>query len=218
MNSRIVPLILSLCAGVISAQQTRPATMPAVDLSTPRGALRALNLAMTEGDVATITRLFLAPSPSDRQMVEADAEMSAALAALRRAAATAFGEDGAKTVTGDTAGGAADSIARIEAAEINVAGDTATVVYRDEKETPFLLKKVANEWRVPVSDLGRPIDPEALARRLADLEVQRRVVLDIADEIRSGKLATAEQARETWRSRILQAATSQPTTRPAGTK
>jgi hypothetical protein len=214
----ILTTLLLFLATVACAQQTRPASAPAADLSNPRASLRALNLAMTDGDVDTIMRLFIASNDAERKMVRADADMAAALAALRRAALTAYGVEGAKTVTGDMAGGAADSSVRIDSAEITIKGDTATVVYHDEKEAPFILKKVADGWKVPVSQLGTPIDSPALSQRLADLEMQRKVVLDITRQIHEGGLTTPDQAREAWQSRILQAATSQPASRPAGTK
>ncbi|HSU68137.1 MAG TPA: hypothetical protein VLJ39_14765 [Tepidisphaeraceae bacterium] len=207
------PLIVSAlsCAGSLTlAQHTQPATAPVADLSTPRTALRALNQAMREGDVETIKRLFLASNPSEVKMIEADAEMAAALAELRRAAIKQFGEEGARTVTGDSGESAAKSVSRIDTAEIDVRGDVATIVYPDQKDAAFALKKVRGEWRVPMSDLGKPLDAGTLEQRLSDLSVQRKVVLDITRQIRAGTFANAEQAREAWQTRILQAATSQP--------
>jgi hypothetical protein len=195
------------------AQQTRPTTAPAADGTTPRGTLRLLNTAMSQGDVAAIKRLFIATTAAEVRMVEADAEMAAALADFRRAAAKAFGEDGAKVVTGDTGVGAAESIARINAADIAITGDTAIVTYPDQTESPFVLKKVAGRWRVPVSQLGKPLEKAALDQRLADLAVQRDVLRELTDRITKGKFADADQAREAWQTRILQAATSQPTTK-----
>ena len=94
-----------------------------------------------------------------------------------------------------------------------VNGDTATVHYSDDKESPFVLKKVANEWKIVVSRLGKPLNPAALEQRISDLAIQRRVVQDIAAQIRSGHFASSEKAREAWQNRILQAATSQTTKR-----
>jgi hypothetical protein len=201
---------LLLGTACLRGQTTRPTTGAAADLSTPRAALRALNLAMRDGDVETIERVFLVKSPAQARMVDADAQLAAALAELRRAAVKAFGDDGAKTVTGDSGAGAAQSLARIDAAEISISGDTATITYPDEKDAPFILKKVDSEWKVPVSQLSKPLDPAALEQRLEDLAVQRKVVREISAKIRSGAFANAEQAREAWQSKILQAATSQP--------
>lgn len=205
-----VLIAIFVASSWIAAQATRPATQPASAAQTPKEALRELNVAMREGDVATIRRMFLATTPAERKMMDADAMMAAALADLRRAALAAYGAEAAKTLTGDTDAGAAQSLARIDAAEVTINGDTATVAYRDEREAPFILKKSDGEWKVPVSQLGKPLDAAALDQRLGDLAVQTTVVHDVTRLIREGKLGTAEQAREAWQSRILQAATSQP--------
>ena len=149
-------------------------------------------------------------------MVNADAEMAAALAKLRAVAVQVYGPQAADVITGDTDAGATESAARIEAADVTVTGDVATVVYRDEKDSPFVLKKSGGSWKVPVSQLGKPLDPAALDQRLADLAIQRKVVEELTDQIRQKRFATAEEAREAWRTRILQAATSQPATRASG--
>lgn len=211
MNLRIM-IATAMLAGApwLGAQQTHPTTAPAIDAATPRAALRTLSLAMRDGDVATIKRMFLAANPSEAKMVEADAEMAAALADLRRAAIAAYGEQAAKALTGDTAAGSAESLARIEAADITSTGDTATVAYRDQKQSPFILRRVEGEWKVPVSEIGKPLDKAALDQRLSDLSVQTAVLRDIIKSIQDHKFATPEQAREAWQSRILQAATSQP--------
>lgn len=207
-----VLITIALLAGApwLGAQQTRPATAPAIDASTPRAALRALSIAMRDGDVATIKRLFLAATPAEEKMVEADAQMAAALADLRRAALAAFGEEGARTVTGDTAAGSTQSLARIETADVTSTGDTATVIYRDERQSPYILKKIGSEWRVPVSEFGKPLDKAALDQRLSDLSGQTAVVRGIIRSISDHKFARAEEAREAWQSGILQATTSQP--------
>ena len=158
--------------------------------------------------------MFLATTTAERKMVEADAQMAAALADLRRAAIAAYGDGAAKTVTGDTAAGAAESIARIDAADVTISGDAATITYRDERDGPFVMKKVDGQWKVPVSQLGKPLDPVALNQRLTDLAVQNSVVREVTKLIRDNKLPTAEQAREAWQNRILQAATSQPVRGP----
>ena len=211
MRSGLIAVVIVLGTVVVGAQETRPTTGLAADASTPRGALRLLNEAMRDGDVQTIKRLLLAANPSEQKMVDTQAQMAAALAELRRAALKAFGEDGAQTVTG--ADEPAKNLERIELAEITVNGNTATVTYRDQKEQPFVLKKVAGRWQVPVSELGKPVDQAALDQELADLAVQTELVRRITSEIEEGRFTTAEKARQIWRSRMIQAAASRPTTR-----
>lgn len=203
-----------LTAGLAAGPTTQPTTDPIADTATPRGTLRLLARATRDGDVALIKRLFLATNNSEAKRVEAVAQMSAALADLHRSAVKAFGPEQARTVTGDTDADEADATTRIESADIAVNADTATVTYKDQRESPFVLKKVGGQWRVPISDLGKPVDPAALDQQLADLAVQRKLVDEITGQIEAGKFANAKDARQAWRSRLLQAATSQPATRP----
>jgi len=205
-------IFLVLICQVAMGQTTRPADLATG--SSPRDAVRALNFAIRAGDTNAMKQLFLASTPAESRMIDADAEMSAALARLRTAAVKAFGSQGADAITGDSDASAVESAARIDSAEVVVDGDVATVTYRDQKNSPWVLKKVDGRWRIPVAQMGKPMNPASLDQRLADLAVQRRVVDEMAEQIRQKKFATAEQARETWRTRILQAATSQPTTRP----
>ncbi len=207
-------LLAALC-GPVLAQTTRPVENSAGASASARDAVRALNAAMRAGDVAAMRQIFLATTPAESRMIDADAEMAAALARLRIASAKAYGAHGADMVTGDSDAGAVESAARIDSAEVVVDGDVATVTYRDQKKSQLVLKKVEGRWRIPFSQLGKPLDPASLDQQVSDLAIQRRVVDDMAEQIRQKKFATAEQAREAWRTRILQAATSQPTTRPA---
>ena len=107
----------------------------------------------------------------------------------------------AKIVTGDTSVGTAQSLSRIETAEISVQGDTATVIYSDDRDAPFVLKRVDAQWRVPVNQLSKPLEPAELEQRLEDLTIQRNVVRLITQQIKAGAFANAEQAREAWQNR-----------------
>ncbi len=203
-------MLLLAFAGSAAGQQTQPGS--AAD--TPRDAIRALNQAMRLGDVPTIKQLFLATTPAEAQIIDADAQMAAALARLRSAAVKAYGSKGADAITGDINAGATESAARIDAADVVITGDVATITYRDEKNSPFVLKRVNGKWRVPVSQLGKPLEPATLEQRLADLALQRQVVEEMIGQISEKKFADAEKARLAWAARLLQAATSQPATRP----
>jgi len=197
-----------------SQPATRPTTAPAPDPSTPRGALRALAEAMRDGDADAVKQSFDATSKAEEKMVDAMASMAAALAELHRSAVKAFGEQEAKRVTGDTEGSSAEALARIDAADVSVNGDSATVKYPEEKES-FLLKRVEGRWKVPAAEVGKPADPAALEQRLADLTREQKLAEQIAKEIGGGKYATAEKAADAWHSRMLELAVPRPTTTPA---
>jgi hypothetical protein len=211
----VIALALSAsCPAVGQLAATRPATATAA--TTPRDALRSLNQAMRSGDEQHIRALFDASTPVEVRMIDADAAMAGALARLRAAAVKRFGVKHADVVTGDSDAAGADSITRIETADIDVHGDVATVTYHDEKNAQqFVLKKIDGAWRIPVSELGKPLSPAALDQRLGDLAVQRSVIDDVAARILQGQYQTPESARDAWHEQILKSATSQPATRPA---
>ena len=211
----ILLMWLLACGFGASAQQTRPTTAPANDPSTPRGALRTFSAAMRDGDAATIKRMFYAPTAAEKKMVACVADQAAAFAKLHQAAVKAYGDEEARRFTQDSDTASAEAMARIDSAEITVNGDAATVTYKDQPQMPFLLKKVDGDWKLLTSSLGRPADPADLDQQLAELSLQAAIVREIADGIQSGKFPTADKAAQTWHSRLLQAATSQPASRPA---
>lgn len=208
-------LVVGLSSSWVLAQQTKPMTAPVADHSTPRGALRVFSTAMRNGDAAEIKRMFIATTPRERSMVACVAELASAFALLHQSAVKAYGDDEARQFTQDSDAAAAEALARIDSADIAVNGDSATVTYKDQTQLPFLLKRVDGEWKFPVSNLGRPSDPADLDQQLAELSLQASIVRQISAEIQDGKFATAQKAAQTWHTRLLQAATSQPTTRPA---
>jgi len=206
---------LLVWAALASAQQTHPTTAPANDPSTPRGALRTLSTAMRDGDAPTIKRMFYAPTPPERKMVACVADQAAAFAQLHQAAVKAYGDEEARKFTQDSDAAAAEAMARIESADIAINGDAGTIIYKDQPQMPFLLKKVEGQWKFLTSSLGRPTDAADLDQQLAELSLQAAIVREIASDIQGGKFPTADKAAQTWHTRLLQAATSQPSSRPA---
>ncbi len=202
-------------AGGRSAAQTRPATQP-LDASTPKGALRLLNLSLRNGDVRVIEATLLATTPRERRMVEAQAHYAAALAGLHKSAAAAFGEEGAKTVTSDLEGESSQGLAAIEKAEVVTNADEATVRYPGAQDRPIRLVRVNGLWKVSLP----PVDPETTAKqldlRITELDELTQQADALAAEIAAGKFSDADKAAETWRNRELQ--TVAPATQPASGK
>lgn len=202
--------VSALGAGVIA--QTRPATRP-MDASTPKGALRLLNLSLRDGDTRMIEEILLATTPLERRMVEARAQYAAALAALHKSSAAAFGDEGAKTVTSDLEGESSQGLAAIEKAEVTADANEATVRYPGAQDRPIRLVRVNGTWKVSLP----PLDPETTAKqldlRITELDQLTRQAQALAAEIAGGKFSDAEKAAETWRNRVLQ--TVAPTTQPS---
>ena len=210
MRRWLIFMLLVLLVRPGAAQQTKPTTSPASDPSTPAGALRALAIALRDGDVDAIRRAFITHSADEEKMVSAVADMSAALADLHRAAIKAYGNDQAVKVTGDTEASTSEALSRIDSADITVEGDTALIRYKDDQSSPALLKKEKGVWKIPTSELGKPVDAAALRQRLAELSAQTRAVREITDQIGEGKFPTPEKAAEAWHTKMFEVPTSQP--------
>ena len=68
-----------------------------------------------------------------------------------------------------------------------------------------------------MADFSKGTDTAALDQRLAELNVQKKNVNDLVEEITAGKFKNADAALEAWRAKIMQALpTRPPATGPAG--
>lgn len=181
------------------------------DDHSPKATLKQLAAALRDGDADRIRQVMHATTTAESRMVSAMADMARAMAAMQKSAVKAFGKEAAKEVVGDTDATDAESNARIDAADVKVQGDTATVSMEDGDEAPVVLKRVDGRWKLPMSELSRGADAAALDERLTALAEQSRLVRTLAAEIESGKYATPAQAHEAWQSRAMQASTRRPT-------
>jgi hypothetical protein len=231
-----------LCARASAAQPTSPTPAPTApaapadrkparpgarpsapehDLTTPKGTLKVLASALRDGDAGRIREVMYATTPAENRMVAAMADMAAAMAQLQKAAVKVFGEEGAKEIVGDTQATDAQGRARIDAADVRLAGDTATVIVPEGEDAPVVLKRVGAQWKVPMSELAKNADPTALEERLTELTEQRKLVAQLTDEIGQGQFKTPGQAKDAWQSRAMQAVTRRPPPRkpqPEGAK
>jgi hypothetical protein len=225
VKPRFYPMLAAaLLSGATSAAQVTPAPQadlkpPAAaaspspaehDLTTPKGALKVLASALRDGDARRIREVMYATTPAETRMVAAMADMAAAMARLQKAAVKAFGEEGAKEIVGDTQATDAQGRARIDAADVRLAGDTATVIVPEGEDAPVVLKRVGGQWKVPMSELSKNADPAALEERLTELGEQRKLVAQLTDEIGQGQFKTPAQAKDAWQSRAMQAVTRRP--------
>ena len=230
MSCRVVAFMLLApmfaAPGRASAQATpAPAPAPAIsqpkrdgapspgadnDTTTPRGTLKVLAAALRDGDAERIRQVMYATTPAETRMVAAMADMAKAMAELQKAAVKAFGEEGAKQLVGDTQANDTEGRARIDAADVRVQGDSATVIVREGEDAPVILRRVDGHWKVPMAELSKNADPAALDERLAELSEQRKLVAELTQEIGGGQFSSAAQAKDAWQSRAMQAVTRRP--------
>jgi hypothetical protein len=204
------------------AHDAAPAAAPEADPTTPKGALKLLAAALRDGDAERIRQVMYATNPAEVRMVAAMADMARAMAELQKVAVKAFGEEGAQEIVGDSRATDAEGRARIDAADVRVQGDTATVVVSEGQDAPVTLRRVNGQWKVPMAELSKNADPAALDERLTELAEQRKLVEQLAQEIGERQFGTPAQATDAWQSRAMQAVTRRPPAprkpRPEGAK
>lgn len=183
---------------------------PEHDTTTPKGALKLLASALRDGDADRIRQVMYATNAAETRMVASMAEMARAMARLQKAAVKAFGEEGAKEIVGDTQATDAEGRARIDAADVRVTGDSATVIVPEGEDAPVVLKRVDGHWKVPMAELSKNADQAALDERLAELTEQRKLVTQLTEEIASGQFSSPAQAKDAWQSRAMQAVSRRP--------
>jgi pyruvate dehydrogenase E2 component (dihydrolipoamide acetyltransferase) len=208
-----------------AAATTQGADIP-TDQSTPKSALRVLADGMEAGDKDKILGVLLAGSPQEQKMANAMAELAGAIAGLRKDAVAAFGAEGAKLLTGDTAATVAQGLARLGAATEKIEGDKATVTVGtgDATEPPVTLVKQDGKWKYPVAEMAKGIDAAQIEKGIEDAAAQTKLLKDAAEEVRGGKYKTGEEVRQTLEQRVMQMvlarqkAATQPATQgaPAG--
>ena len=240
-STAVVAGLVLLCAAarVASAQPApapapAPATAPAAsqpniptDQSTPKSALRVLADAMESGNQKAILGVLLTASPQELRMAQTMAELAGALAELRRQAVTAFGEEGAKSLTGDVSAVAAQGLARLGAAKETITGDKATVSVGEgaDAEPPVNLVKHEGKWKYPVAEMSKGVqDPAIIEQGITDAAEHAKLLRDAAAEVGEKKYKTADEVRAALEQRVMQmvmarqkAATQPSATQPQGT-
>ncbi|HZK81328.1 MAG TPA: hypothetical protein VFC46_09685 [Humisphaera sp.] len=199
------------------APQTTPATIPAsARADTPKQALRALNMALRDGDARAIRELFVIRDDDASRLINAMADYAGALVLLHKAAEKAYGAEGANKVTGDMAAQSAEGLAAIEKADATIDGDTAVVKFAGATDPPVRLVKVDGAWKLPFSQLLDGADKAAEQRRIKELKHQADVARKTAEEVKAGRYREGPlKAAEVWRSRLLELAPPGPATKPS---
>src|SRR5687767_3089367 len=158
-----------------------PATTAAAhDFSTPKATVRSLAIAMQSGDRAVILAVLHANNPTESRLATVMADLAEAMAALSRNAVTAFGEEGARPLTGESTE-AAEALQRLDAATVREDDHVATVG-GDKNDPGVTLAYVNGQWKLPVSAMIAGVDEAAVAQRLTDVEAQVQLFTELASE------------------------------------
>ena len=181
------------CAALVAAPATQKASTRAVgesDGSGPRAALLLMDKMTLPGKPETALPFYHATATRERVFAKHLAEMDAALTYLHKVAAAKFGKEAADDVIKSANG---TTVPEINAARIEVSGDTAKVWFKDNSQ-PTTMVRVGDEWKISVKEWVRGArDLPAFRGALTKLAGK---VNEIAKGIESGRYASAQSAKK----------------------
>jgi hypothetical protein len=213
LRQRIVLAALSVALSPLSssAQATQPVL---ADPSTPKGALKALALAMDQGDSEAIHRLMDTSTPAQGKMVDMISEMAGAIADLNRAMSTRFGPVQAQAVMGNSGEQLRQSIADIDTASEVDTGDAATVSIAPTERGTMSLRRVNGFWKISMQNRVDKLTPQQVDEDVAMLSGQIHGMRDVSAEVRAGKYPTAADAAAALHARMGASAGGTPASQP----
>jgi hypothetical protein len=190
--------------------------LAASDPSTPKGALRGFYEAMEAGDAAGVRASFYTTTDAEKQLADAYAAQLTAAKALGEAAKAKFASAGDALSKGLPV---RDEIARLDAADVKVDGNRATVRLAGLAR-PLTMVQSEGRWRLALADYAGATAPESLAGQTAVLNDMAGVFQSVADDINGEKFATATDAQRALQKKlqgVLFTALQKnpPTTQPA---
>lgn len=184
-------LLIGLAPLGAAAQSTQSA---ALEPTTPKGALKALALAMDHGDADAIRHLMDASTPLQSRMVEVTSEMAAVMADLNRAMAAQFGAAQTQAVLNVSPEQLKQSFTDIDAASETITGDTATVSIAPTDRGTMALHRVNGTWKVSLQKRLDQLTPQQVDEDVAMLSSQIEGMRQVIAAVRAGKYATAADA------------------------
>ncbi len=207
-------LIVAVATGF--AQTSQPTSTPP-DPSTPKGTLKALALAINDGDGPKIRDLLGAATPTEQKMVDAMSDTAVALASLNRAMVDRFGHEQTNSAMGDTAAQLKQSLANIDSGREKIVDDSAIVIIGSGPRGTMLLKKMNGSWKLSVAERAQSLSPQEIDIYMNTLAVQLKALADVTADVQNGKYATAAQAAKSLADKMTAApASSPPASQPAG--
>jgi hypothetical protein len=195
-------------AATAMAHAGAPATRHvAVDLSTPKNAVRTMFAAEEMADGSALRDSFFAATQAERDLVTAYAELIVAARHLRDAARDKFAPDNGAAPNpavirdGSLPGGPGpEDEQQLANAQVQVDGDSATVRLPDSP-APIKLKRSDNQWRIDLADYAA-IQPSELSEQTEVNHGLAAAMDEAAEEIIAGKYASAQEAESAIQQKI----------------
>ncbi len=201
-------------AAAPAAPSTTPTSAPAapivpINTASPRGTMKVLSQAMEAGDAAGIKKVMHAVNPAEEKMVDAMSAQAEAIGKLKSASVAKFGAQEAKKLVGDTASQLSQAMLTFDAAGEKIEGNNATVTPQGDPQQAIHLVKDGSDWKLSVAEMAKQVPAGQIDRALADMNLQAKILNEIADGITKGQYKTPEEAGKDLQQKLIRAAMEQ---------
>jgi len=196
----LVTLVGSASAMIAFAQTTEPATQPSVviDRTTPRGAAKALRIAIEAGDETALRDLLFETDADQQKHNDALAGVVAASSRLSAAANTRFGASSDPIAT--KAFSLAD-LTGVDSAPMEEKGDVALITL-PARDHPLTLRKGSDgAWRVDLLNFASATRDQ-LPQQLAMLHEFTTALNQLATDTRDGRFGSGADLKAAIQDRV----------------
>ena len=203
--------------GCNGGAQTQPTTAPTPD--TPKGAIKALAIAVDSGDGAKIRDLMQAANPMEQQIVNTTADMAVAIAGLKHVMVDKFGQSAAENAMGDPPELMKKILETIDGATEKVDGDHATVISSPTQQGTMNLHRDNGVWRISVSEQAKNLTQQQVDEQVTMISGQLKMLGELTGDVSAGKYTSANDVTNALKAKMSGAATqsaSQPATTQPG--
>ncbi|MDB5321125.1 MAG: hypothetical protein JWN40_2756 [Phycisphaerales bacterium] len=186
---------LLIAALLLPAALTRAAAD--IDPASPKGAMKSFYEAMEAGDAAAVRASFYTATDSEKALADAYAAQLTAAKTLGDAAKSKYGATGDALSKGMPV---RDEIARLDAAEVAIDGDTASLKVPGQAK-PLRLVKFDGRWRLLIADFAGTT-PENIAGQTAVIKEMAAVFNAVAADITADKFPGAPDAQRALQQKL----------------
>jgi hypothetical protein len=168
-----------------------------IDPASPKGAMKSFYEAMEAGDAGAVRALFYTASDTEKALADAYAAQLTAAKMLGDAAKNKYGATGDALSKGMPV---RDEIAKLDAAEVTIDGDNATLKLPGQPR-PLRLVKFDGRWRLSIADFAGAT-PENIAGQTAVIKEMAGVFTTVAADITADKFAGAPDAQRALQQKL----------------
>jgi hypothetical protein len=166
------------------------ASAGAPDKEEIKKAANAFATALAGGDAAAAKAACIG-AEAETALVEDMIGLMNAVKKLRKAGGDKFGDAGA-SLAPEQRGPGEDLARELNAADVKIDGENATITSKSDKEEILKLKRVDGKWKI---DLGAMPNKEEMLKAGPVIRTMAKAANDTAAEIAAGKFKTADEAK-----------------------